>query len=103
MGPRERAKEPSERPIRVFMIACEWPRRGCPIKSGLSSEQFLRRAGVEIDLFAFRGAKNPYVPSRLDRFAAKNFCDKPLCHDLIHAQWGQSGFLATPRRFRTGR
>jgi glycosyltransferase involved in cell wall biosynthesis len=94
----EEAAVPSGRRIRVFMITCEWPSAELPhnVPFVVRQVEFLRRAGVEIDLFAFRGAKNPFNYARawivLQRKLRTNH------YDLIHAQWGQSGFLATPRR-----
>src|SRR5213596_930209 len=60
--------------------------------------RFLRAAGVEVDVFAFRGGRRPlrYLTAwtRLRRRLAGNGHG----YDLVHAQFGQSGLLALPKR-----
>src|SRR5579864_9409968 len=47
--------------MRVLMITCEWPTDSQPhlVPFIVRQVEFLRKAGVEIEVFAFRGAKNP--------------------------------------------
>ncbi len=81
------------------MLTSEWPTiaqagHGVPfvVRQGI----FLRRAGIEVDVFPFRGAKSP-----LNYFRAWKQLQAKLRrerYDLIHAQWGQSGLLALPKR-----
>ena len=53
-------------------------------------------AGVDLEVFAFKGGKNPYnyvrAWARLRRRLRKR------SFDLLHAQFGQSGLLAFPKR-----
>ena len=84
--------------MRVLMITCEWPdeTRQHLAPFVVRQVEFLRKAGVDVDVFAFRGAKNPM-----------NYAKAWLCvrrkirsgmYDLVHAQWGQSGLIAIPTR-----
>lgn len=85
-------------PTRILMITSEWPEPGHPYRAPYVVRQvdFLRRAGFEIDVFSFRGAKNPInylrawfnVQRRIRRGE----------YDVIHAQWGQSAPPALPTR-----
>src|SRR5213596_4374731 len=60
--------------------------------------RFLRTAGVDVDVFSFRGGRRPlrYLAAwaRLRRRLTGN----GQRYDLIHAQFGQSGLLALPKR-----
>jgi glycosyltransferase involved in cell wall biosynthesis len=60
--------------------------------------RFLRAAGVDVDVFSFRGGRNPlrYLAAwaRLQRRLAGG----GRRYDLVHAQFGQSGLLALPKR-----
>ena len=48
--------------IRVLMITSEWPTLDHPHSVPFLVQQvkFLRRAGVHVDVFPFRGAKRPF-------------------------------------------
>src|SRR3989441_10724726 len=64
--------------------------------------RFLRAAGVDVDVFSFRGGRRPlrYLAAwaRLRRrLMARNGGGGPR-YDLVHAQFGQSGLLALPKR-----
>jgi glycosyltransferase involved in cell wall biosynthesis len=73
-----------------------WNSWGGPAVFIARQAEFLRREGVEVDLFAFRGGRQPgnyatawqEVQRRLDYGS----------YDLVHAQFGQSGLTALPRR-----
>lgn len=85
------------RPLRVLMITSEWPTPEHPqaVPFIVRNAEFLRRAGVDVDVFPFRGAKNPanYLRARKrlqDRLKSERY-------DLVHAQFGQSGLLALPK------
>ncbi len=84
-------------PLRVLMITSEWPAPEKPHQVPFIVQQadFLKRAGVELEIFPFRGGK------RLDRYAsAWRQAQKKITRgnfDLVHAQWGQSGLLALPK------
>lgn len=84
----------------VLMITSEYPTLEHPY-SGIfvaRRAETLRRAGIQVEVFAFRGAKNPMnylrawwqVRARLSQNR----------YDLIHAQFGQSGLLALPKQLR---
>src|SRR6185437_7286146 len=85
--------------IRVLMITSEWPvPDGRPRTTFFIKRQaeFLQAAGVDVDVFHFKGAGNPwnYVKAWVHarrRMAAGGY-------DLVHAQFGQSGLLALPKR-----
>ena len=87
-----------DRPIRVLMITCGWPQPGQPQTTHFIRRQaiFLREAGVDVDVFHFRGQRNPL------NYLAAWFRVRPLLasgrYDLVHAQFGQSGLLALPKR-----
>jgi glycosyltransferase involved in cell wall biosynthesis len=80
------------------MVTSDWPIPGIPRTTTFIRRQaeFVERAGVELEVFPFHGEKNPYkyvrAWARLRRLLqVKEF-------DLIHAQFGQSGLLAFPKR-----
>jgi glycosyltransferase involved in cell wall biosynthesis len=85
-------------PIRVLMITAGWPQPGQPQTTHFVRRQaeFLQRAGVLVDVFHFRGAKNPW------NYASAWLKVRPRIrsgrYDLVHAQFGQSGVLALPKR-----
>ena len=85
-------------PMRVLMISSEWPTKESPNDVPFLVRQvaFLRQAGVEVDVFHFRGAKNPLRYLRAWREARHEL--KRNHYDLIHAQFGQSALLAMPKR-----
>jgi glycosyltransferase involved in cell wall biosynthesis len=85
-------------PLRVLMVTSEWPTPGVPRTTNFIKRQvdFLRAAGVFVDVFFFHGARNPmrYV-SAWTRLRPQLRAGR---YDLIHAQFGQSGLLALPKR-----
>lgn len=84
--------------IRVLMITSEHFSLG---PAGHTSPfiarqvEFLRRNGVDVDIFAFRGAKSPinYLKAWL-KLRGKL---KDGQYDLVHAQFGQSATLPWPK------
>jgi teichuronic acid biosynthesis glycosyltransferase TuaC len=88
-----------EAPIRVLMVTSEWPTQERPFAVPFLVQQveFLRRAGVEVDVFYFRGAKNPmnYLRAwwRFNRERSRGR------YDLVHAQFGQAALIPWPKRF----
>src|SRR5262245_42624324 len=84
-------------PIRVLMIPSEWPTQERPDAAPFIVRQanFLRAAGLKVDVFALRGSKK-----LLNYLRAWFRVRKKLrrdSYDLVHAQWGQSGLLAIPK------
>jgi teichuronic acid biosynthesis glycosyltransferase TuaC len=84
--------------LRVLMVTSDWLWNswGGPAVFIARQAEFLRREGVEVDLFPFRGARDPRnyyrawkeVRRRLERGG----------YDLVHAQFGQSGITALPKQ-----
>lgn len=85
-------------PIRVLMVTSHWPTPGQPRTTYFIKRQadFLQAAGVRVDVFHFRGRRNPwnYLSAwwRLRRRLARNY------YDVVHAQFGHAGALALPKR-----
>jgi teichuronic acid biosynthesis glycosyltransferase TuaC len=84
--------------MRVLMVTSDWLWNswGGPAVFIARQAEFLRREGVDIDLFPFRAARKPqnYV-------AAWREVRRRVLHgsyDLVHAQFGQSGLTALPKR-----
>ncbi|MEI2608567.1 MAG: glycosyltransferase [Candidatus Promineifilaceae bacterium] len=80
--------------MRVLMITSEWPTVEHPEWAVylVQRVKFLRQAGIEVDIFAFRGRKHPlnYLKAwwqLRQQFKLKTF-------DVIDAQFGQSGLVA---------
>jgi glycosyltransferase involved in cell wall biosynthesis len=96
--PPSAAAGASQSPLRVLMITSEWPTPDQPhgVPFIVRQVDFLRRAGVEIEVFAFRGARNPVNYLRAwGRVRRKLWTGT---YDVIHAQWGQSAPTALPTR-----
>src|SRR5690242_7765449 len=85
-------------PIRVLMITAGWPQPGQPQTTHFVKRQaeFLQRAGVDVDVFHFRGAKRLWNYVRAWRDVRPRINANRV--DLVHAQFGQSGILALPKR-----
>lgn len=82
--------------IRVLVVTSEWPTPERPWDATFIVQQVesLRRAGVKVEVFAFRGRKNPlqYLKARIQlrrQYDMNQF-------DLVHAHFGQSGLVALP-------
>ena len=85
-------------PLRVLMVTSDYPTKGRPRTTHFIKRQaeFLRTAGVDVEVFHFEGYRKfgNYVRAwvRLQRHL------KRARYDLVHAQFGQSGILAFPKR-----
>lgn len=84
--------------IRVLMVTSDWLWNswGGPAVFVARQAEFLRREGVHVDLFPFRGSRRPG-----NYAAAWREVHRRLRHgsyDLVHAQFGQSGLTALPKR-----
>jgi glycosyltransferase involved in cell wall biosynthesis len=84
--------------IRVLMITSEWPTVGQPRTTHFIKRQadFLKAAGIDVDVFHFQGHKNPLKYLRAWTQAQRRLARER--YDLVHAQFGQSGLLALPKR-----
>jgi glycosyltransferase involved in cell wall biosynthesis len=84
--------------MRVLMITSEWPTSENPywVPFIVRQIEFLRKAGVEIDVFAFRGARNPINYIRGWWEVHKKL--RQSSYDLAHAQWAQSAITVLPTR-----
>ena len=86
--------------LRVLMITSEYPTPEKPHAVPFIARQaeFLGRAGINVDVFHFTGAKKlgNYLNAR--RRLQKHTAGRH--YDVVHAQWGQSASLAVaPKRF----
>lgn len=85
-------------PIRVLMVTTSWPTPGQPRSTHFIKRQadFLQAAGVEVDVFHFEARK------RIGNYVRAWRHVRPLLrsgrYDLVHAQFGQSGLPALPKR-----
>jgi teichuronic acid biosynthesis glycosyltransferase TuaC len=84
-------------PLRVLMITSGWPQPGQPQTTHFVKRQaeFLQRAGVDVEVFQFRGGGKPQ-----NYFSAWRQVRPKIRsgrYDLVHAQFGQSGLLALPK------
>jgi glycosyltransferase involved in cell wall biosynthesis len=79
------------------MITSEWASDPAHTAHFIARQvRFLQAAGIDVDVFSFRGGRRPlrYLAAwaRLRRRLARQR------YDLVHAQFGQSGLLALPKR-----
>src|SRR2546423_7734000 len=80
------------------MITSGYPQPGRPHTQQFVKRQaeFLRAAGVEVEVFDFRGRqKLRHYVTGWARVRSRLGAGR---YDLVHAQFGQSGLLALPKR-----
>ena len=84
--------------IRVLMVTSDWLWNswGGPAVFIARQAEFLRREGVDVDLFPFRGARDPRNYLAAWREVSRRV--EGGGYDLVHAQFGQSGITALPKR-----
>ncbi|MCI0439957.1 MAG: glycosyltransferase [Chloroflexi bacterium] len=84
--------------LHVLMITSEWPTPEMPYSGVFVKRQAdaLRAAGVEVEVFSFRGAKRISNYLRARRAIRKQLAGGG--YDLVHAHWGQSAILALPKK-----
>jgi teichuronic acid biosynthesis glycosyltransferase TuaC len=87
-----------QRPIRVLMVTSDWLWNswGGPAVFIARQADFLRRQGVEVDLFPFRGSRQ--LGNYLAAWREVQRRVRAGSYDLVHAQFGQSGLTALPKR-----
>lgn len=85
-------------PLKVLMVTTNWPAPGGPRTSHFIKRQadFLQAAGVDVDVFHFQAQKN--VARYVKAWLAVRRQLRSKRYDLIHAQFGQSGLMALPKR-----
>src|SRR2546423_3776774 len=84
--------------MRVLMVTSDWLWNswGGPAVFIARQAEFLRREGVDVDLFPFRGARQARNYATAWREVRRRTINGS--YDLIHAQFGQSGLTALPKR-----
>lgn len=84
--------------LKVLMVTTNWPAPGGPRTSHFIKRQadFLQAAGVDVEVFHFRAQKS--LLSYLKAWLAVRRKLRSSRYDLIHAQFGQSGLMALPKR-----
>lgn len=82
---------------KVLIVTNEWPTSEHPNWVPFIVQQviYLRKAGIDVDVFPFRGSKNPVNYMKAWFHVRKVL--KTTHYDLIHAQFGQSGLIALPK------
>ena len=85
-------------PLKVLMVTTNWPAPGGPRTSHFIKRQadFLQAAGVDVEVFHFQAQKN--VVRYVKAWLAVRRKLRSNRYDLIHAQFGQSGLMALPKR-----
>ena len=85
-------------PLRVLTVTNTWPTPGRPRTTVFIKRQveFLRAAGVAVDVFYFDGERRPLRYVRAWLRLHVQLTRRP--YDLVHAQFGQNGLIALPKR-----
>jgi teichuronic acid biosynthesis glycosyltransferase TuaC len=84
--------------MRVLMLTSEWPTPAHPEHAPFIVRQvsFLRKQGVDVDVFPVHGRKNPAIYLRAwMKVRSQLFRGR---YDLIHAQWAQAALTSLPAR-----
>jgi glycosyltransferase involved in cell wall biosynthesis len=80
--------------VRILVVTPEWPSPDAPQRVPFMVEHVnrLRRSGHSVEVFAFRGRKNPlrYLAARL---SLRRYLTRER-FDLLHTHWGQSGLVS---------
>ncbi len=81
--------------MRILVVTSEWPLREYPNAGVFVYHQVeaLRCLGVEVEVLHFRGRRNPL--RYYEAFARLRYLLKKNVFDLIHAHFGQAGFICT--------
>jgi len=84
--------------LRILLITSEWPTPEHPEQAPFVVQQvdYLRRLGMQVDVFPFSSAGNPLNYLRAWSRAQKKLRRKK--YDVVHAHFGHSGMLAVPKR-----
>jgi teichuronic acid biosynthesis glycosyltransferase TuaC len=80
-------------PLRVLMVTSGWPEQAHQTTHFVKRQaEFLRRAGVDVDVVAFRARMRLSVYLHAWREVRRRLATRR--YDLVHAQFGNSGVLA---------
>ena len=92
------ARPATRGPLRVLMVTTDWPTPDRPRTTNFIKRQadYLQAAGAEVEVFHFRGAQRPWNYLRAWREVRRRLATGR--YDLVHAQFGQSGLVALPKR-----
>ncbi|RMH71952.1 MAG: glycosyltransferase [Gemmatimonadetes bacterium] len=84
----------SNKPLRVLYITSEWPTEEHPHWAPFVVQQirFIQQAGVDTEVYHFRGRKNPL--NYIKFWFELRKCYNLKTFDIIHVHWGQSALLA---------
>src|SRR5438874_815856 len=84
--------------MRVLMLTSVWPTPERPANAPfvVRQAQFLRKQGVEVDVFHVNGRKNPAAYFRAWTKVQRLLSRRP--YDLVHAQWAQAALASLPVR-----
>lgn len=84
--------------MRVLMVTSVWPTASNPHAAPFVVRQveYLRREGIDVDVYPLNGRKNPFNYVRARREVHSLLASSS--YDLVHAQWGQSALAALPKR-----
>src|SRR5947209_15710446 len=82
--------------LRVLMVTSEWPRPERPelVPFLVQRVEHLRKAGVDVEVFAFHGKKRPTNYLKARRKLRGEYDIEQF--DVVDAQFGQGGFVALP-------
>jgi len=83
--------------LKILIITSEWPTEDHPEWVPFLKDQVddLRRLGLQVDVFNFRGNSNPF--KYLLTWIKFQFMDKKS-YDIFHAHWGQNGLICFPSK-----
>lgn len=84
--------------MKVLVVTSNYPSEAMPTSGIFIKRQVegLREVGVDVDVFAYRGRKSPFNYARVWWQVRRQLNQHK--YDLIHAQFGNSGILALPKR-----
>jgi teichuronic acid biosynthesis glycosyltransferase TuaC len=85
------------KPWRILLLTTEWPSAQNPTLVPFLVQQvdFLRRAGVQVDVFSFSAQRS--VMNYARAWAGFRRQVRSAAFDLVHAHFGQSALLALPK------
>ena len=84
--------------MKVLMITSAYPTKEYPFRGKFIQiqEELLKERGIDVQIFFFRGHKNPIKYLRSWFQVRKKLKDHDF--DFLHAQFGQSAILALPKK-----